>query len=64
MPLFKADDQIGNNRYSVVRKIGEGQFAEVYEVRDREKNGAPVRSFSYRAHLVSTALTVSRRSLL
>ena len=38
MPLFKADQKFGEgldmDRWLVVRKIGEGQFAEVYEVID------------------------------
>mmetsp|Transcript_28568 Transcript_28568/g.80539 ORF Transcript_28568/g.80539 Transcript_28568/m.80539 type:complete len:640 (+) Transcript_28568:506-2425(+) len=38
MPLFKAEQKFGEglhmDRWSVVRKIGEGQFAEVYEVKD------------------------------
>jgi len=38
MPLLKAEQTVGDglhmDRWSVVRKIGEGQFAEVYEVRD------------------------------
>lgn len=38
MPLFKAEQKFGEglhmDRWGVIRKIGEGQFAEVYEVKD------------------------------
>ena len=49
MPLLKADQKFGEgldmNRWLVVRKIGEGQFAEVYEVIDLfEKDEQRVRT--------------------
>ena len=38
MPLFQKGSRVGAgpdaDRWSVVRKLGEGQFAEVYEVKD------------------------------
>ncbi|CAG9462152.1 unnamed protein product [Pedinophyceae sp. YPF-701] len=45
-PLLSPGDLIGEEpepgRYEVVAKIGEGQFAEVYEARDRRQNDAHV----------------------
>ena len=38
MPLYQKGSKLGTgpdqNRWLVTRKLGEGQFAEVYEVRD------------------------------
>ncbi len=46
-PLYKKGDELGEglhlNRWKVVRKIGEGQFAEVYEVVDAFKENKRVR---------------------
>ncbi len=43
MPLFHRGQRVGSgadaDRWQVVRKIGEGQFAEVYEVRDMRMDG-------------------------
>eukprot|EP00798_Chlamydomonas_sp_ICE-L_P028629 gene28631-31796_t len=35
-PMFQKGQRIGedNSRWLITRKLGEGQFAEVYEVRD------------------------------
>ena len=45
--LYKKGDELGEglhlNRWKVVRKIGEGQFAEVYEVVDAFKDNKRVR---------------------
>ncbi len=46
-PLYKKGDELGEglhlNRWKVVKKIGEGQFAEVYEVVDAFKDNKRVR---------------------
>ena len=46
-PLYKKGDELGEglhlNRWKVVKKIGEGQFAEVYEVVDAFKENKRVR---------------------
>jgi hypothetical protein len=46
-PLLKKDDRLGEaenlQRWAVVRKIGDGGFAEVYEVRDTLNDDAQVR---------------------
>ena len=52
-PLFKRGDELGEglslNRWKVVRKVGEGQFAEVYEcsdaLRDNRRVGCPGQLF-------------------
>lgn len=45
-PLFKRGDELGEglslNRWKVVRKVGEGQFAEVYECSDAMKDNKRV----------------------
>lgn len=42
-PLLEKDDRVGEEeRWAVVRKIGDGGFAEVYEVRDTLNNNAKV----------------------
>ena len=45
-PLLKKDDRLGEaenlQRWAVVRKIGDGGFAEVYEVRDTLNDDAQV----------------------
>lgn len=45
-PLFKRGDELGEglslNRWKVVRKVGEGQFAEVYECSDALKDNKRV----------------------
>jgi serine/threonine protein kinase len=42
MPLFQRGSRFGSpphqDRWLVTRKLGEGQFAEVYEVRDTSSN--------------------------
>ena len=49
-PLYKKGDELGEglhlNRWKVVRKIGEGQFAEVYEVVDAFKDNKRVRTMA------------------
>ena len=43
-PLLRRDDRVGEGeRWAVVRKIGDGGFAEVYEVRDTLDDDAQVR---------------------
>ena len=48
--LYKKGDELGEglhlNRWKVVKKIGEGQFAEVYEVVDAFKENKRVRKHS------------------
>ena len=45
-PLFKRGDELGEglslNRWKIIRKVGEGQFAEVYEVADALKDNKRV----------------------
>lgn len=47
-PLLKKDDRLGEaenlQRWAVVRKIGDGGFAEVYEVRDTLNDDWQVRA--------------------
>ena len=47
-PLFKRGDELGEglslNRWKLIRKVGEGQFAEVYEVADALRDNRRVRS--------------------
>ena len=66
-PLYKKGDELGEglhlNRWKVVKKIGEGQFAEVYEVVDAFKDNKRVRHHPL-LPLLPAGPAASRRDVL
>lgn len=64
MPLFQKGARLGSGaapeRWLVIKKLGEGQFAEVYEVRDMAVKDRDAKVSDFKHH---RDLLVSRRPI-